>query len=1189
MDMTEIPNLLSNFLGDFFMDRCSWSCCLGCSSPVATRHHLLPRLVARTLGTVGNGEWSWHRYDRATNNSRLECNYPSVVSETHQTEQDWLGVIQDTLVIFDNVTEDDLLTDTDSKLIDNNAGFLPKEESGTLQEVIRQYCQYAAQELSDPVYRMDIGTGFVFFSGFEEVSDAFQSLIESGVLSNQDSDEWGTPATIRVVMGHETDSFTKEVLMDLVRGNLSKYDSEAVNILGELLERDLMEIRVVEDARFHAKIYNFYFTEGQYPDETWNGSANFSSGGLSNNIELSLPVQTTFKSRQRLRTWFDNLWDTATEDLDVLEILDEVEESRSVYYSPQTFFTAVIASLDKDYLLEDAPGTSADQLLTFQDFSYRIVMSRLESYGGYILANSVGTGKTYVASQVAKTYLRSNRIGPSVEGRVLVLAPNAVLDDWEEALDEFGIEDEIDVISMGQFQKTHRSENVPSRPTFDERQYSEEYRLIVVDEAHNYRNDSNRRNNLKKVIRSNPEARVLLLSATPINLSPDDLFQLIDLFRNGMRQNLFQKNELHQHYIETRSRFKQLDDYENFNRELLSDIKKIEQELSLKLTWRILADEYEEDLRALAGEDATYHDPDVKEISYTYPSSYRNNIFDEIVPFLNDLNYESAKLTLVGDERYNPDKNVVFFRKWRLYKQLESSVAAFHQGLKNLHRRTQLYLTALENRQSIEANDPENLIDNTPLESKRLQAADVDRIERILEAFEGLDQDTQGDILRRMNADVNRIEQMLERVEKYAGDGMTVPRPDDTKVDRLVELIEEVDEEDQPVLVFSEFISTVEYLGDVLENEVPNVSVRTIHGQTGQSKESFVESFQDGEFDVAITTELLSEGVNLPRADMVVNYDLPYNPTALVQRTGRALRITNPKQVHVRNFTPASSIDRELELYDRLDARLENIVQIAGLDFVVWMMDEDQIEEMHSQEKEEYLNHLEEYKKSLGRDAPEETLSEKLPRRDRIDIVLERAIEEHDVDVSLIEQVPLPDSKPIYTVLKNVESEGLGVIGEVGGTRNVWSEFQPAVQGVSEPGNLTDSDWEQVEELVDEREQSVMREQTVQGNLGQTGEIHSLVRDARDRLSDSDMRTVLTDILTGLENSVFRPDEEDTIQDACEMIHDYPDMVRNIDVQVAQRDGWQRIESVSERVGRAGKEGGVDVHPIAIAKYLKDS
>lgn len=1085
------------------------------------------------------------------------------------------------------VAENDLLSDLDQKVIDNNAGFLPDEQSGTLQEIIAGYCKFGAQELDDPVYRMDIGTGFVFFSGFEEVSDAFQALLDADVLSQQDKDNWLTQAPIRIVMGQETDSHTKRVLLDLVRGNLTDYDSAAANTLGDLLQRDLLEIRVVQDTRFHAKIYNFYLSDGPNPDDTWNGSANFSKSGLSNNIELSLPVQTTFESRRRIRSWFDGLWETATTDLDVLEILDEVQDTRCVYYSPNTFFAAVIAALDKDYLLEDAPGAATDRLLDFQDFSYRIVMSRLESYGGYILANSVGTGKTYVATQVAKTYLRSQRVGPSTEGRVLAVVPNAVIEEWEETLRDFGIRDDVDVVSMGQFQKTHRSTDKADIPTFDERPYSEEYRLVVVDEAHNYRNDSNRRNNLERVIQSNPEARVLLLSATPINLSPDDLFQLIDLFRNGARQSLFQKNELHQHYMKTRSRFKKLDDYENFNRELLEDIRQIEQQLSLKLTWRILANEYEDDLRELGGENVTYEDPDVEEISYSYPGTYQRNIFDEIVPFLNDLHYESAKLAFVGDEPYNPDRNVIFFRKWRLYKQLESSVVAFHEGLQNLLNRTQIYLTALQNHESLNTGEPSDMMDALPESpGTDLRSTDVERVERLTDAFEDVESETRQEILTRMNEDVDRIKRMIERVEKYAGDKHTVPRTSDTKAEHFVDLIEEAVQNDQPVLVFSEFVSTVEYLSEVLTVETPEIDVGTIHGQMGQSKESFVESFEDGEFDVVVTTELLAEGVNLPRADMVVNYDLPYNPTALIQRTGRALRITNPKQVHVRNFTPAASIDRELELYDKLDARLENIVQIAGLDFVVWMMDDERIEEMHSQEKEEYLEHLQEYKQSMGEGGGEATMEEALPARDRIDMVLERAIDEHGIDSSLIDQVPIPESKPIYTVLESDETGSPGVVGEVGGTRSVWNPFQSAVNRASESSPVTDTEWQGIQELIEEREQSLMREQTVQGSLGQTGEIHALAREASDRLTDREMRDVMTDILTGLENNVFRPDEEDTIEQACEMILEYPDMVRDIDDQVAQRNGWQQLESLSERAGTVGNGDGVEIRPLAIAKYV---
>jgi superfamily II DNA or RNA helicase len=1087
------------------------------------------------------------------------------------------------------VTERDPLSDVDSKIVDNDSGFLPAEHSGTLQEVISSYCAFGAAELEEPVYRMDIGTGFVFFSGFEEVSDSFRALLDADVLAPQDETEWQTRAPIRVVMGQETDRFTKRVLTDLVRGNLSEYDSATAETLGTLLERDLLEIRVVEDARFHAKLYNFYLSEGPNPDDTWNGSANFSKGGLSNNIELSLPVQTTFESRRRIRDWFDGLWEAATADLDVLDVLDDVQDARCVYYSPSTFFAAIVAALDKDYLLEDAPGSSTDRLLGFQDFSYRIVMSRLESYGGYILANSVGTGKTYVAAQVAKTYLRSQRVGPPTEGDVLAVVPNAVIEEWEDTLGDFGIRDEVDVVSMGQFQKAHRSTDEHDGPTFDERDYAETYRLVVVDEAHNYRNDSNRRHNLERVIRSNPDARVLLLSATPINLSPDDLFQLVDLFRNGTRQTLFEKRELHRHYVETRRQFGRLDDYENFDRELLEDIREVERQLSLKLTWRLLATEYEDDLRELGGGDVGYEEPDVEEISYSYPGTYRRYIFDEIVPFLNDLHYESAKLAFVGDEPYDPERNVVFFRKWRLYKQLESSVVAFQDGLENLLERTTVYLRALENYDSLEAGRPGDLVDRLPSASETdLRSTDLDRVERLTEAFEHVEAETREEILARMTEDVERIERMIAHVEEHAGAEATAPRPGDSKSEQFVDLVQEAVENGRPVLVFSEFVSTVEYLGDVLAAETPAIDVGTIHGGTRQSKSSFVESFQAGAFDVAITTELLAEGVNLPRADVVVNYDLPYNPTALVQRTGRALRITNPKQVFVRNFTPAPSIDRELELYDTLDARLENIVQIAGLDFVVWMMDDERIEEMHTQERDEYLDHLQEYKQSIGARGGEAMTDDALPGRDRIDVVLERAIDEHGIDASLIERVPIPESKPIYTVLESDDPGPPGVVGEVGGTRSVWSPFQPALNRARESPAVTDDEWQQVEDMVERQEQSLLRERTVQGNLGRTSDVHRAVREARDRLTDGDMRSVLTEILTGLENDVFRPEEEDAIEGACETILEYPEMVRDVDDQVAQRDGWQQLEALRDRADTTGEGDGVEIRPLAIARYVDE-
>lgn len=106
-----------------------------------------------------------------------------------------------------------------------------------------------------------------------------------------------------------------------------------------------------------------------------------------------------------------------------------------------------------------------------------------------------------------------------------------------------------------------------------------------------------------------------------------------------------------------------------------------------------------------------------------------------------------------------------------------------------------------------------------------------------------------------------------------------------------------------------------------------------------------------------------------------------------------------------------------------------------------------------------------------------------------------------------------------------------GIVGEVGGTRTVWEEFQRGVRGPAESAAITDNDWAQIQTHLAHRRAAVLREQTVRGNLGQTGAVHHRARQAKGRLSGQEMRGVMSDILTGLENNVFRPAEEETTGD----------------------------------------------------------
>lgn len=1081
------------------------------------------------------------------------------------------------------------MKELDDLVIDNNAGLLPGKE-GSMADVFRAYADYAADTDTGNI-RIDIGSGWLFLSGFRETEDAFRKFANDAELAELSDDDWGTTSPIRVVMGGETNQETKSHLTELLRDDLTTFEDSTLSLLAELVQSNLIDFRIIADRSFHAKVYNFYFGSA-IPDDTWNGSANFTQPGLTTNIELTVPMASTFAQRQQMRGWFDALWEAGVADISVLDILEDVRDVDHVRYPPKIFFSKMVNLLGKEYLLEDAPGASDDLLLESQDLSYNIVMNRLQKYGGYILANSVGTGKTYVASQVASTYLHLQSAK-----RVLVVAPANVTEEWENTLNEFGVGEQVDVVSMGNFEKPHRLDANDPSYRFDERDYAEKYSLIVVDEAHNYRNDSNRRQNLEEVLISNPRAQALMTTATPINLSPDDLFQLIDLFRNGRRQDLFENSGFNRHYEKTRRQFKALDDYNEFSHELLEDIKQIEEELSIKLTWRIIAREFEEDITTIAGEDATYEDPDVEELSYEYPVSYRTNIFDSIIDFLRDLSYEPAKFW--SGSGYQESRNLIFIQKWQLYKRLESSVAAFHESVRNLNDRNIIYLQILKNYHAIEERTPQEVVQRiSAARYRELMATRDEQIHNMVTTFDELDSDTRRGILQRIEADISRTEEMLDLIERYAGSIGEAPRPGDAKIELLAETVEDALQNDQPLLIFSEYSTTVEYLSASLKQLLPEDADRIdyIHGTKGIDKRDFVQRFQQGEFDVAITTEMLSEGVNIPRSDVVVNFDLPYNPTELIQRTGRALRITNPKKVYVKNFTPAESIDQELELYETLDVRLDTIVQIAGLDFVVWMMQDEQIETLHENERDEYLRHLDEYKNKLGEQNPEKVVDTResigLEKTDRI---LRDTIRKYSIDTDLLEQTSGVPRTPIYTVLRGDQDSDdfpedmLTVLGQSGDSIRLWTELGESIQPAerSDSISITPGDEAVLEELATQEKEDLVREQMAAGNLGRNeSQLIDLIRDAMSRLEDQEMIAVLEDVRRGVENNRFTAAQTDKISEACELIDSYTSMAKTIDDAIRKRDAWDDLVGLSE-VTSSGQSPEVD--PVAIIKYVGTS
>lgn len=1054
-------------------------------------------------------------------------------------------------------------------IIDNKAQILSEDKEGSVRTVFEYYINQAMgpDMTGDFSIRMDIGSGYLFFSGFKSTADLFRKLLENDVLQVVDDKDWGTTAPIRVVMGPETTRLTKEILTSMTVDSISRYDDQDIQLLRTLLDRDLIDFRVYVSRRFHAKVYSFYLTSS-IPDDIWAGSANFTRGGLTDNIELCIPMRTTSKSRKLFRDWFDNLWDQASSDLDVLEIINMIRKSDYIYYDPGIFFAKVLKIMDKEYLLEDEQKWANNILLEFQNLSYYIVMERLRKYGGYILANSVGLGKSYVACQTMKTYLR--------QAKCLLIIPPRLRREWKSYLEEFDLEDQVDVISMGVLQKTPYTQRENSDEVyFDHREYSDRYPLIVVDEVHHYRNNSNRRTNLHNIIGANPKSHCLFLSATPVNLGSEDLFNLIDLFYRGANVYKFENEGLRELYDKTRREVKKIgrEGKEKLDSNLINRIKEIEGKLSLKISWRIVQEHFEADLRELSGKKVQYEEPETNEVQFTYPSSYKTKIFDEIAPFLERLNYEPAKLW--DGQGYKDDKNLTFWYKWQLYKRLESSLFAFHKSIENLRDRFRIYLTTLERGQVQEtANNLAGMDDR-----RYGEMADMDRLRVVLSTFREQNEDKRAMIISRLKEDLKETDEMMKTLDTVLGSKTDIPYPNDKKLQKLTNLLKENQEEGKPTIVFSEWKDTVYYLFESLKAEF-GPKIDFIHGMTKKSKDALIEAFQDGRIDIILTTDVLSEGVNIPRADCIVNYDLPYNPVLLVQRAGRALRITNPKKIFIYNFKPEKDIDKELDLYERLDVRLQTILNIVGLDFIVWLIDEKRVKELHEEEMKDYLENYSEFKEKIATTNPDDLLSVELPEESKLDRILRRAIIKFKIDSDLLGGISKRVRKPIYTVLHG--DMDFYLITRLGEKIKLINEIGESLDPVRGRTKIGSSDRDVIKKEMKLAAEGVLKEKTSKRDLSRKiVQLINSLKKQKSRFQGDDMKDTVDRIIEGLSRGSYQPEEILAIETALLKIAEYPSFIKISDGKIKEMNEWGELKTMAERAGLKR-----DMHLLALIKYV---
>lgn len=861
----------------------------------------------------------------------------------------------------------------DLYIVDNST------EQQSVKEYLIDWCKVSKQ--------MDIATGYLEIGGLLTLDTHWQKLDK-----------------IRIILGNEVTKRTKDVIDKVVEAILSRFNNSiddeherneflvGVPAILDAMKSGKIECRVFNKNKFHAKTYITYFRD-EYREQFIQamnvpsgyalvGSSNFTKAGLTQNIELNVQVSSDVA---QLQEWFDEHWkqgeDITTAVLTVIE--NHVKEFNPYDVYMRSMYEYFKSREETVSEWEQHDSVIYKGLSQYQRDGYNSMVEIANRYSGAFLCDGVGLGKTFVGMMLIERFVKKER-----KNVVLIVPASARVSVWEATIKKY-----IPEILEGffPFKIINHTDLLLEKNENLMKQIQEHAEIVVIDEAHHFRNrSSNRYRKLFDMMEAGHHKQMFMLTATPINNSFLDLQHLIELFTHRQDDYFAPAplgiHSLSGHFKKMEADLRKQTDTDVYDAIDVSDDLFRADKLVNELVVQRSRAYVKKSLSTTEGDKVLFSVRQAPTVAnYSLRISY-GKLIDDFVDSFDRKDKETGRsLPILAlavyspyeDEYYIGDKSkidlmvsgrqqqVVNLIRQLLLKRFESSIVAFEETCIRIYYRLYKFLTDYKEQGNT------RVIDRV----MNHQATVIDYVKRFIEnnmqstldEFEDDLPDYVWNVEENLSADDFDIRAMLEDtildmevLAEFIEDIMGFDSSKDDKIRELKRILKEDERvKGKKVIIFTEFRSTAKYIYHELQKAGFN-GLYEIDGQSKGNRHDMVVRFSpyyndscsadvQDEIKILIATDVLAEGLNLQDASCLINYELHWNPVRLMQRIGRVDRRRNVEieaklladhpeleadraNAYYWNFLPPAELEQLLNLYQTVSKKTLRISKTFGIE-----------------------------------------------------------------------------------------------------------------------------------------------------------------------------------------------------------------------------------------------------------------